>query len=72
MSRDLVEVGVGWSWTPERVRRSIQCPDTVVLRAHDGPRMRGFAIMEFLEEEAHLSLLAQLSQLEGISRREGA
>ncbi len=58
MSRDLVEVGLGWSWTPDRVRRSIQCPDTVVLSAHDGPRMRGFAIMEFLEEEAHLSLLA--------------
>ncbi len=58
MSRDLVEVGLGWSWTPDRVRRSIQCPDTVVLSAHDGPRMRGFAIMEFLDEEAHLELLA--------------
>ncbi|MDQ3565414.1 MAG: hypothetical protein M3436_15230 [Pseudomonadota bacterium] len=39
MSRDLVEVGLGWSWTPDRVSRSIQCPDTVVLSAHDGPRV---------------------------------
>ena len=58
MSRDLIETGLGWSWTASRVKRSIACSDTVVLVAHLRRRVVGFAIMSFGEEVAHLSLLA--------------
>ncbi|HKJ09159.1 MAG TPA: GNAT family N-acetyltransferase [Gammaproteobacteria bacterium] len=58
MSRDLVETGLGWSWTVERVARSIRHADTTVLVAEDGIRIAGFAIMYFGFEEARLNLLA--------------
>jgi ribosomal-protein-alanine N-acetyltransferase len=33
LSRDLIEAGLGWSWTPARVRRAIDAADTNVLVA---------------------------------------
>ena len=57
MSREFIESGLGWSWTPTRVTRSIQCPEASVLVAH-GKRMVGFAIMFFGTDKAHLNLLA--------------
>src|SRR6185295_5171045 len=35
MSRDLIETGLGWSWGPERVARSIANKDTFTLLACD-------------------------------------
>ncbi len=58
MSRELIESGLGWSWTPARVVRSIRNRDTVTLIAADGARMVAFAIMHFGDEHAHLNLLA--------------
>lgn len=63
MSRDLIEAGLGWRWTPARVTRQIRCPDTNVLVARSlfgrsRGRVIGFAIMHFRMEEAHLLLLA--------------
>ena len=58
MSRELIESGLGWSWTPERVARSIRNSDTVTLIAADGPRIVAFAIMHFGDEQGHLNLLA--------------
>ena len=58
MSRDLIETGLGWSWTATRVLRSIRDPETLVLVAREGSSIIGFAIMDFGEESAHLSLLA--------------
>ena len=59
MSRALVETGLGgWSWDPQRVTRSIQARDTVVLVAEIKNRLIGFAIMNFGDAQAHLSLLA--------------
>ena len=58
MSRDLVETGLGWSWTAARVLRAIRDPDVVVLVARDGRETIGFAIMDFGDESAHLSLIA--------------
>ena len=71
ISRDVIETGLGWSWTPPRVLRSIRCPDTTVLVADAGPQVIGFAIMHFGEEEAHLNLLAvrQTHQRAGVGRR---
>jgi ribosomal-protein-alanine N-acetyltransferase len=58
LSRELIETGLGWSWTPERVVRCLRHRDTMVLTARDSERLAGFAIMLFGEERAHLSLLA--------------
>jgi [ribosomal protein S18]-alanine N-acetyltransferase len=72
MSRDLIEYGLsGWSWPPERVARSIQARDTVVLVAAVQRHINGFAIMSFGDVQAHLSLLAvrPSHQRCGIGRR---
>lgn len=71
LSRDLIETGLGWSWTPPRVLRSIRCRDTTVLVAEVGRQLVGFAIMYFGDEEAHLSLLAVKPdyQRAGLGRR---
>jgi len=71
MSRELIETGLGWSWTPSRVLRAIRDPDTLTLVACDGPQIIGFAIMQFAADRAHLSLLAvrKLRQRQGIGRR---
>ncbi len=59
MSRDLIENGLGWSWTPERVARNIRCRDTLtVVACATQERLIAFAIMYFGLEEAHLNLLA--------------
>ncbi len=59
MSRELIETGLtGWSWGPKRVARSIQARDTVVIVATVTHYLTGFAIMNFGDEQAHLSLLA--------------
>lgn len=58
MSRDLIETGLGWSWTPARIAKEIRNRDTLVLTAREGAKIIGFAIMGFGDEVAHLSLLA--------------
>ena len=71
MSRELIEAGLPWSWTPARVARNLVQRDTLVLTARDGERLAGFAIMQFGEERAHLSLLAVRPdyQRRGVARR---
>lgn len=71
MSRELIETGLGWSWTPGRVLRAIRDPETSTLVACEGPLILGFAIMQFAEDRAHLSLLAvrKSRQRQGIGRR---
>src|ERR671938_66770 len=59
MSRYLVEVGLrGWSWPPERVAKAIRSKSTLVVVAEVRQHLVGFAIMEFGDVQAHLSLLA--------------
>ncbi len=58
MSRDCIEHGLGWSWRPARVRRSIADAATNVVVCHDANGLAGFAIMKYGDEEAHLLLLA--------------
>ena len=58
MSRDLIESGLGWSWSPERVHRALCHPDVLAVVACDGDRVVAFAITQFGDEHAHLSLLA--------------
>ncbi len=58
MSRELIETGLPWSWTPNRVVRSIRCRDTVTVVADHHQRVIGFAVMYFGLDDAHLHLLA--------------
>src|ERR1700752_2911179 len=59
MSRYLIEVGLrGWSWPPDRVAKAIRARDTNVLVAEVHPHLVGYAIMEFGDTAAHLSLFA--------------
>ncbi len=58
MSRHLIEHGLPWSWTEQRVVRCVRNRDCVVLAARDRRRLAGFAIMDFYDVHAHLSLLA--------------
>ncbi len=76
MSRDLIESGLGWKYDAGRILHAIDDRDTVTLVASDGGRraldaLAGFAIMEFVDERAHLVLLAvrPTHRRRGIGRR---
>jgi ribosomal-protein-alanine acetyltransferase len=71
MSRDLVEDGLAWSWTPRRVEASIRRRDALVVVARAGSRIAGFAIMRYHDDEAHLDLLgvAPDERRHGLGRR---
>ncbi len=67
MSRDQIERGLGWSWTTQRVLRSIVDAETNVVVAIAASKLSGFAIMKYHDEEAHLLLLA----VQPTARRQG-
>jgi len=55
MSRDYVEHGLGWSWTPARVQAAVSHRATNVAIAGE---LVGFGIMHYGDNSAHLALLA--------------
>jgi ribosomal-protein-alanine N-acetyltransferase len=57
MSRDLIEHGLGWSWTRERVLGSLRSAITLVAAARSGGRLIGFGIMRYGDDVARLDLL---------------
>jgi [ribosomal protein S18]-alanine N-acetyltransferase len=61
MSRELVETGLKPSWCAARIRWHIDHPESVVLTANHPQGTAGFAIMRYLDETAHLNLLAVAS-----------
>ena len=58
MSRDFIEYGLGWKWTPGRILRYLRDDSTNVAVARERDDLIGFAIMAYAEEEAHLLLFA--------------
>lgn len=58
LSRDLIEYGLRWRWTPVRVAASIRAADMNVLLACNRADIAGFAIMRYGNDDAHLDLLA--------------
>lgn len=58
MSRDLIERGLPWRWTAERVLRSVRDRHTNVAVARDDRGLLGFGIMRYADDEAHLLLFA--------------
>lgn len=71
MSRDFIEAGLGWTWTPDKIARQMCAADTLVVVAHEQGQLVGFASMRFREEDAHLNLLCvqRSHQHHGIGRR---
>ena len=58
LSRDTIEYGLPWNWTPQRVAKSIADRSTNVAVVRHGERLIGFAIMKYGDEEAHVLLFA--------------
>jgi ribosomal-protein-alanine N-acetyltransferase len=71
MSRDLIEQGLTWSWTPARVQHFISGSESSVVVARRERRIAAFAIMHFGDEAAHLNLLAVASahRRQGLGRQ---
>ena len=71
MSRDLIETGLAWRYSPQRVAGLIAESETAAVVAWDGTQLLGFAVMQFGDERAHLSLLCvqAAQQRRGIARR---
>ena len=71
MSRDLIEKGLRWSWTPRRVAVSVRSPTAIVVVARSAGRIVGFGIMRYGDDDAHLDLLGvdHDCRREGLGRR---
>jgi [ribosomal protein S18]-alanine N-acetyltransferase len=71
MSRQYIEHGLGWSWTPTRIAAAIQDESTNVAVVHLSDDVVGFGIMHYGERTAHLALLAvhPLQRKRGIAAR---
>ena len=67
MSRNLIEVGLGWSWTEKRVIKSVRDKDANVAMLHNASCVIGFVIAKYRADEAHIVLLA----VNKASRRKG-
>ena len=57
MSRDIIEHGLQWSWTPERIGRCVMSPDINVVTAKNDSDEIGFGVMYYGYSKAHLNLL---------------
>jgi ribosomal protein S18 acetylase RimI-like enzyme len=58
LSRDAIERGLSWRWTERRVLRSILEPTVNVAVARREGELLGFAVMQYGDEDAHISLFA--------------
>ncbi len=56
MSRDFIESGLGWSWTPSRVLRAMDDKSSNVVVAVEANEVIGFAVMQYFDAEARLDL----------------
>jgi ribosomal-protein-alanine N-acetyltransferase len=57
MSRELIEEGLRWSWTPDRVAASVRSANALVTVARAADGIAGFGIMRYGDDDAHLDLL---------------
>ena len=58
LSKDAIEHGLSWSWTPQRVLKSVRDAATNTIVARGREALLGFAIMKYRDEDAHLLLMA--------------
>jgi ribosomal-protein-alanine N-acetyltransferase len=71
MSREHIEAGLRPSWGAGRIGWHVRDSDSVVLTARLGLAVAGFAIMRYLDDAAHLNLLAvaPAHRRRGVARR---
>jgi ribosomal protein S18 acetylase RimI-like enzyme len=71
MSRNLIEFGPEWRYTPRRMAALVNDAETMRMVACDAPGILGFAIMQFGDERANLTLLCvkPAQRRRGIGRR---
>jgi len=62
LSRVMIEHGLGWSYTPGRIRRAIAHESRNVVVARDNAQLIGFAIMSYKKDSANLDLLGVTRQ----------
>ena len=67
LSREHIEAGLAWSWTPARVARAIENRSCNVAVISGRERIAAFGIMLYADEIAHLALLA----VDPLHRRRG-
>jgi ribosomal-protein-alanine acetyltransferase len=58
MSRDMIEDGLTWAWTPARVQQFMASKDSSVIVSRRERKIVAFALMHFGDDTAHLNLLA--------------
>lgn len=58
MSKNDIEYGLGWRYTPERIIRLIDDRARNVVVARIGCKLAGFGIMKYHQDQANLDLLA--------------
>jgi ribosomal protein S18 acetylase RimI-like enzyme len=57
LSRDYIEDGLGWSYTPGRILRAVRCRSTNVAVIHEHGWLLAAGIMDYGDTAAHLVLL---------------
>lgn len=58
MSRSLIERGLPWTWRSDRIARAIAAQDMNVAIIRERGDLLAFGIMEYLDSDAYLALLA--------------
>jgi ribosomal-protein-alanine N-acetyltransferase len=58
LSREYVEFGLGWRYTPQKVASLLQRQSKNVVVARRGEKLMGFGIMTYRNDSANLDLLA--------------
>ncbi len=56
LSRDIIEAGLGWSWTPSHIVEEINSKTSNVIVTTQGNKVLGFAVMKYFDHEARLNL----------------
>jgi len=71
LSRKYVEYGLGWKYTPDRLKTLISNNTKNIIVARRGSKIAGFGIMTYRDEDANLDLLAVKRQYRrrGIGRQ---
>ena len=71
MSRDFIEAGLAWRYSPQRVAALVGDRETTALVACDAAGVQGFAVMQFGDERAHLVLMCVRPawRRQGVARR---
>ena len=71
MSRDLIETGLPWTWTPKRVAAHIKERENLAVIATVERELVGFVLAQFGAERVHLALLsvAEARRRQGVGRR---